>query len=111
MPTEYRQIVLSASELEDAVRFYRRAKPDLLPPGDLVAVRVQPDEASPATVVTIKNSYDPRGSDVVVHLKPQDIAELLIRFCMVSKVPVPRAGTKSFRYVSGQLALIVKFAH
>ena len=107
MPRERREILLSQTELVDAVRSYRRMHPDALPAGEIIAVEV---ERADSLKVTILMKYGDSEQKADFAFSGTRVIEVLIRFCSENNIPIPRSGKKSLQINAGELSLKIELS-
>ncbi len=110
MPLERREICLTNDELLEAIEFYGRQTPGVLPAGALLEVVVANHAPErPSVTATIRCTYDPVGPPVEVILNDQSVLELLLRFCVEEGIPIPRGGDKKTSVIDGLLTLVISY--
>ncbi len=113
MPSERRQIILSAEETVHAVEAYRRVRPELLPRGPILGFRLDAPEAAggaPALLVRVEMAYGRTHQAAEVRAEEADLLELLVRCCLENNIPIPRGGSKRAALIDGALALVIDYA-
>ena len=94
MASELRQIVLSTEEFTSSLNSFRRTHADFLPTGEIVKWEAG-DNGTLDITVNIKGGSTINKMTFTV--EPDDIIDILVRFCMENNIPVPRAGDKKWR--------------
>lgn len=102
MPTEYRRIVFPNRELRQALLAYETDAGHAVPPGEIVALAVLD---SPAAVVRITLLDAAQNITYSADFTTAHVAEALIRYCLDTRVPLPRDSRKSLRLMGDNLAL------
>src|SRR5579871_3518035 len=88
MPTELRRIVFTNDELRVALDNYMMRKGTPLPPGVITGVKISGADGG-AITVDLRGSWD--GISNSVEIPARHVGAALIRFCKVSKIPLPKA--------------------
>lgn len=104
MATESRKIVLDPEETVAALRAFRAANPNRIPPGEIVATRVDDD----CVTIDIRDRDDFGPRTVSHRLSYDSMRDVLIRFCLENSIPLPLRGQKSVMHVAGTLVLKIR---
>ena len=107
MPTEFRRIVFSHSELREAFASYRNEGQVVLPAGPLRSVRFA-DESRNRLCLGV---HDPQSDKVVdVELGAAFAAAALLRYCIARRIPIQRSAQKALALAGESLALDLRSA-
>jgi hypothetical protein len=107
MPTEFRRIVFSHSELREALASYRSEEQVTLPAGQLRSVRFL-DERRDRLVLGM---YDPGPDKVVgVEVSTPFVAAALLRYCIARRIPIQRSAQKALTLAGENVALDLRSA-
>jgi hypothetical protein len=98
---ERRQIIFDADELNAALQRVTSIAPQLKLPDHYVAVEFCPSE----NCIFMKSDTGNVGSNF--RLEGSSIAVLLIKWCNLKKIPVPRFGEKSVRVMENGVILSI----
>lgn len=111
MPTELRQIVLSADETMQAIQSYARMTTHFLPHGRVLGFQLEPvvPGGDVGLIISIEAVYGKTHAPLEIKADPADVAELLIRCCLENNIPIPRHSVKTAKAIDGQLALVVSY--
>jgi len=107
MPTELRRIVFTNEELRVALDNYMMRKGTPLPPGVIISVKISGADGSSITVA-VRGSWD--GISNSVEIPARHVGAALIRYCKMSKIPLPKSAGKSLTTSGDYLALDIKSA-
>jgi len=103
MPVELRRIIFTQEELCIALATLQRSDGKGLPQGDIAALKIGED-GSLLISITVPGSDQPSKKT----LSAEQMSNLLIRFCVQNKIPLPREGEKSSVVHENGVALLVK---
>lgn len=105
MPTERRDITFSPAELLPAIDAYRLSAPELLPPGQIAGLRAHQDNGGAAMLsVSVRSLAGP----VEIRLHTASVLEMLIRFCIESRIPLLRRARKHVTTANGNVTLVLE---
>jgi len=107
MPTELRRIVFTHEELRLALDNYMMRKGTPLPPGLIIGVKMSGTDGS-SIAVAVRGSWD--GVSNSVEIPARHVGAALIRYCKISKIPLPKSAGKSLTTSGDYLALDIKSA-
>ena len=93
MATELRHIILSKSEFTSSLHSFRRTHEDFLPSGDIVDWKAG-DNGTIDVTLCIKGGST--TYEMAFTIEPEQITDIIVRFCMENNIPVPRAGDKKW---------------
>lgn len=103
MPTERRQIIFSLEEMADALRSSHRSKGRSLFSSDVVAVTVKDTQV----LVMLKGAGDGGRDPEEQTVEPSVVLDALVRYCLESNIPLPKAGRKQVLVSKSGVALLV----
>lgn len=107
MPIERRDITFTPDELLQAIDFYRICAPELLPPGPITGLSAHPGKGGAVTLsVTVRGVAGPVES----RLHAASVLEMLIRFCIESRIPLLRRARKHVTTADGNVTLVLEDA-
>ncbi len=110
MGREFRTIVLTADEIDAAIRQYVAAQSGkTVDPATIADIAVTPPTDSAGGFGALVRFSEPRldGTSEMV-LDAETMIAALIDFCRSRAVPLPRGGRKTLGRVNGDLALLVE---
>jgi len=93
MASELRHITLSDAEFTSSLHSFGRTHKDFLPSGEIVDW-IAGDNQTVDVTMSIKGGST--VNQMVFTIEPQQVIDILVRFCMENNVPVPRAGEKKW---------------
>jgi len=105
VPTEFRRITFSDSELTEAIDRFAKATRYPMPPGKITECRIE-TKVGLALVVTVNHMAE--GSVNTVRFDQPSLAAALIRFCIEKKIPIPKSAEKSVEAHGNLISLILR---
>ncbi len=102
MPSESRTIIFSRQEVIDALVMYARARRMAVPRGVVRGFEVTGDAEF---IITLEIFDDREGRTDAMIFTFDEAGAAMIRYCIATKIPLPRDGVKSLQYQSGAISL------
>ena len=107
MPTEFRRIVFSNAELQEAIVTYPGEGKTALGNGALRSVRFA-DENRDRLVVGMHDASNPEMQERT--LATPFVAAALLRYCIAKRIPIQRSAQKSLTVSGDNIALDLRSA-
>ena len=105
MAKELRKIILSPDELAIALDSYKRTNFDFLPVGKIVNCEIKAN--APVVVGINSTGADTEKSSQFV-IKPADLLEPLIKYCIENNIMLPRNSRKTVLVGDEQAVLFIQ---
>ncbi len=106
MVQEFRRIVLSTEEVEDALEIYRRIAPAFLPEGKIARCNVTEYGVVKLMLETKREGGQPHQTYHT--LQALDILKPIVGFCIEHQIPLPKSGRKLIEMQRGCVVLRVE---
>jgi hypothetical protein len=91
MAVEQRKIILNPAEIVAALRAFRRANANRIPPGEIAGCRYEDDHV--AIEIHDRDDFGPRNFSH--RLSYETMCDVMVQFCLENNIPLPRRGKKS----------------
>jgi hypothetical protein len=105
MIAESRSLIFTRDDVVAAVLSFARERPEFLPDGELLEVQI---EGSAAPELCIRLQVPDRIFETTIRLSAEQLAAVMIHFCIAKRIPIPRRSRKEIRHAaSGGIQLLI----
>jgi len=105
MIAESRSLIFTRDDVVTAVLSFARERPEFMPDGELVEMQI---EGSPGPELCIRVQVPDRIFETTIRLSAEQLAAVMIHFCIARRIPIPRRSRKEIRHAaSGGIQLLI----
>ena len=105
MPSEFRQVRFSNSELIEILSDYNQVAQNKLPEGKIVSCT---PVAEAEVAVCLELVDQSSGETQIASLAPELVAAALLRYCIRQRILMPRGATKTIKIHGDEISLNVR---
>ena len=102
MPTEFRRITFSNQELREAIVLYNSKSIEKLPEGEILHCEVLNEDKVYVRIVIQTHISE---NEKIIKLEPTYVGAILINYCKIKSIPLPKCSEKSLQITGDNIAL------